>query len=69
MSTQRYSPFTETEIEGKILDNTFGRIGSKSENKRRYPEMEETITVMGTFDTYEEDGMIYPTLREAELIG
>jgi len=34
-----------------------------------YPEMEETITVMGTFDTYEEDGMIYPTLREAELIG
>jgi hypothetical protein len=31
--------------------------------------MEDTIMVVGTFDTYEEDGMTYPTLREAELVG
>ncbi|MCR5747197.1 MAG: hypothetical protein K6G03_05775 [Lachnospiraceae bacterium] len=32
-----------------------------------YPKDFEEITVKGIFDTYEEDGMLYCTLREAEL--
>lgn len=33
-----------------------------------YPEYEDTITVMGTFDTYTEDGYTYCTLRNARLL-
>ena len=33
-----------------------------------YPEYEDTITVMGTFDTYTEDGYTYCTLRNAKLL-
>ena len=33
-----------------------------------YPEYEDTITVIGTFDTYTEDGYEYCTLRNAQLL-
>ena len=33
-----------------------------------YPEYEDTITVIGTFDTYEDDGYTYCTLRGAKLL-
>lgn len=33
-----------------------------------YPEYEDTITVIGTFDTYMDDGYTYCTLRNARLL-
>ena len=33
-----------------------------------YPEYEDTVTVIGTFDTYMEDGYQYCTLRNARLL-
>ena len=33
-----------------------------------YPELDEVISVVGVFDTYEEEGLKYLTLRDAELI-
>ena len=33
-----------------------------------YPELETNITVVGVFDTYEEDGNTYCTLRRAKLL-
>ena len=33
-----------------------------------YPEANTTICVMGVFDTYEKNGYIYCTLREANLL-
>ena len=33
-----------------------------------YPEMDEMITVQGTFDTYEEEGYTYCILRNATLL-
>jgi hypothetical protein len=34
-----------------------------------FPELGSIITVTGVFDTYEEGGYTYCTLREAKLIG
>ena len=33
-----------------------------------YPEVNEEICVVGVFDTYEENGRTYCTLREASLL-
>lgn len=34
-----------------------------------YPELDEEITVQGTFDTYDEDGYTYWVLRNATMLG
>jgi len=33
-----------------------------------YPQEGETVTVIGVFDTYMEDGYLYATLRDAKLV-
>ena len=33
-----------------------------------YPEYEDTVTVIGTFDVYKEGGYLYCTLRNARLL-